>query len=343
MAPRDAARAASLRHVTDARDGMARQRSGKGFTYRDAAGDRITDRDTLARIRALAIPPAWTNVWICPAAAGHIQATGRDARGRKQYRYHPDWHRVRDETKYERMVAFGTALPKIRREVNAHLALRGMPRNKVLAVVVRLLETTFIRVGSEEYARTNKSFGLTTLLDRHAAVQDGGVRLTFPGKSGVRHAVVVNDRRLARLVSQCRDLPGQDLFQFIDDDGAPQPITSTNVNEYLRAVAGDDFTAKDFRTWAGTLLAARHLADLSHDAGPSARSFLLEAVAAVASKLRNTPTVCRRCYIHPAIIDAYQHPAARKRWLDAQAGRTASGLQPEESALLRYLGGAGGK
>ncbi len=340
MAPRDAARAASLRHVTDAREGISRRRSGKGFTYRDTTGARVTDRDALARIRGLAIPPAWTDVWICPTAAGHIQATGRDARGRKQYRYHHDWHRVRGETKYERMVAFGAALPRIRRAVNSHLALRGMPRHKVLAVVVRLLETTFIRVGNEEYARTNKSFGLTTLLDRHAAVQGGRVRLAFRGKSGVRHDVDVNDRRLARLVTQCRDLPGQDLFQFIDDDGTPQPITSTDVNEYIRAVAGDDFTAKDFRTWAGTLLAARHMAEVNID-GASPKSRLLEAVAAVASKLGNTPTVCRRCYIHPAILDAYEDAAARRRWHAARVGRAVRGLEPEESVLLRYLGGAG--
>lgn len=342
MAPRDAARAASLRHVTDSREGITRRRSGKGFTYRDAAGRRITDRETLARIRTLAIPPAWTSVWICPTATGHLQATGRDARGRKQYRYHPDWHRVRGETKYERMVAFGAALPRIRRIVNAHLALSGIPREKVLAVVVRLLETTFIRIGNEEYARTNKSFGLTTLLDRHADVRGGRVRLTFTGKSGVRHAVEVNDRRLGRLVVKCRELPGQDLFQFIDDDGAPQPITSTDVNDYLREVAGDDFTAKDFRTWAGTLLAARQLADITDNSGASSRALLVEAVAAVAGKLGNTPTVCRRCYIHPAILDVFGDMTARQRWRDAQSGRAARGLQPEESVLLRYLGSVSG-
>ncbi|MBA2290996.1 MAG: DNA topoisomerase IB [Gemmatimonadales bacterium] len=333
MAPRDAARAASLRHVTDVRDGITRRRAGKGFSYRDPAGTRIADRDTLTRIRALAIPPAWADVWICPSATGHLQATGRDARGRKQYRYHADWNRVRGETKYERMVAFGAALPRIRRTVDAHLALRGIPRERVLAVVVRLLETTLIRVGNEEYARTNKSFGLTTLLDRHADVRGGRLRLAFKGKSGVRHTVEVNDLRLAGLVVKCRELPGQDLFQFIDDDGAPQPITSTDVNEYLRDVAGDDFTAKDFRTWAGTLLAARHLTEIDAPSKPR----LIEAVATVAGKLGNTPSVCRRCYIHPAVLDAYEEPQALKRWYDAQSGRAPRGLQAEESALLRYL------
>ncbi len=343
MAPRDAARAASLRHVTDAREGITRRRSGKGFTYRDAAGRRLTDPAVLSRIRSLAIPPAWTDVWVCPTDSGHLQATGRDARGRKQYRYHPDWNRVRGETKYERMVAFGAALPRIRRTVDSHLAQRGIPRDKVLAVAVRLLETTFIRVGNEEYARTNKSFGLTTLLDRHAIVQDGRVRLAFTGKSGVRHTVDVSDRRLARLVTQCRDLPGQDLFQYIDDEGGPQPITSTDVNEYLRAIAGDEFTAKDFRTWAGTLLAAEQLARIDATDSTSTRSHLLNAVAAVADKLGNTPTVCRRCYIHPAIIDAYENPVARERWQAAQIGRTARGLRAEESSLLRYLGGPGAR
>ena len=279
-------------------------------------------------------------VWICPVANGHIQATGRDARGRKQYRYHPDWHRVRDETKYERMTHFGATLPKLRAAVDAHLDLRGMPREKLLAVVVRLLETTFIRVGNEEYARINGSFGLTTLLDHHVDI--AGARLTFGfrGKSGKEHEVVVSDRRLARLVKHCRDLPGQDLFQFVDDDGNPQPITSADVNEYIRLISGEDFTAKDFRTWAGTLLMARRLAPMqaTDDADPTPN--LPDAIREVAAQLGNTPAVCRKCYIHPKVLDAFAEPTLRARWIAAQRGRTASALAPEEAALLRFLASA---
>ncbi len=337
QAPIDAARAAALRHVNDGRTGITRKRSGKGFRYLDGEGRGVRDPATLARIRSLVIPPAWTEVWICPIPNGHVQATGRDARGRKQYRYHPDWHRVRDETKYERMTVFGATLPKLRAAVDAHLDLRGMPRDKLLAVVVRLLETTFIRVGNEEYARTNGSFGLTTLLDHHVDI--AGARLTFGfrGKSGKLHEVVVSDRRLARLVQHCRDLPGQDLFQYIDDDGSPQPITSADVNDYVRRVSGEDFTAKDFRTWAGTLLAARRLATARVENGAGAAPTLVESVREVAAQLGNTPAVCRKCYIHPKVLEAFDNPDLQARWVAAQAGRRPRALAPEEAALLRFL------
>lgn len=338
MAPADAAKAASLRHINDQRDGISRRKAGAGFSYATPDGVRISDRDTLARIRSLAIPPAWSDVWISPIASGHLQATGRDARGRKQYRYHPDWRRVRDETKYERMVLFGTTLPRIRSTVDTHLDLKGMPRNKLLAVVVRLLETTFIRVGNEEYARTNKSFGLTTLLDHHVDVKGARLSFTFRGKSGKKHAVILNDRRLARLVSRCRDLPGQDLFQFIDDDGQPQPITSADVNDYLRETAGEEFTAKDFRTWAGTLLAASHLDRSLFDGAAAPKSVMLDAITKIAARLGNTPSVCRKCYIHPGILEAYQDQAVHQRWVAAERGARIKGLTPEESYLLRFLG-----
>lgn len=338
MTPADAARAASLRHISDQRDGIARRQSGAGYSYVAPDDTRVRDRDTLARIRALAIPPAWIDVWISPIASGHLQATGRDARGRKQYRYHPDWHRVRDETKYERMVLFGTALPRIRDTVDSHLDLKGMPREKLLAVVVRLLETTFIRVGNEEYARTNKSFGLTTLLDHHVDVKGARLSFTFRGKSGKKHAIILNDRRLARLVSHCRDLPGQDLFQFVDDDGVPQPITSADVNDYLRGTAGEEFTAKDFRTWAGTLLAAGHLSPMLFDGGAAPKSVMLEAITKIAARLGNTPSVCRKCYIHPKVLGAYQDKAVHEQWVAARRGAGVKGLTPEESHLLRFLG-----
>src|SRR5436190_1573116 len=257
--PQEAARAAGLRYVSDALPGIRRKQAGRGFTYVGPDGDRISDRASLARIKSLAVPPAWTDVWICPDPRGHIQATGRDARGRKQYRYHARWRAVRDETKYDRMIAFGEALPRIRRRTEMDLRRPGLPREKVLAAVVRLLEVTRIRVGNEEYARTNRSYGLTTLLDRHVTVAGPTLRFSFRGKSGVRHQVDLTDRRLAAIVKRCRDLPGQELFQYVDDDGRQHTIDSADVNDYLRQLSGADFTAKDFRTWAGTVLAARAL------------------------------------------------------------------------------------
>ena len=338
-APEDAAKAADLRHVSDDRPGITRKRSGRGFSYADADGTAMRDRATLARIRALAIPPAWTDVWICPIAHGHIQATGRDARHRKQYRYHPRWQQIRDATKYGRMVEFGTALPIIRARLQADLALPGIPKDKVLATIVRLLETTFIRVGNEEYARNNRSFGLTTLQDRHVEIEGSQIQFRFRGKSGKLHAVKITDRRLARAVQRIRELPGQDVFQFLDDAGEPQSIDSADVNEYLRTVSGQDFTAKDFRTWAGTLLAALELEpSRCFDEGVSPKAAEVAAIAAVAAQLGNTPAVCRKGYIHPAILDAYQNREAYDAWLEECASEEEpEGLSPHESALLRFL------
>lgn len=337
-APEDAARAADLRHVTDEGPGITRSRSGRGFSYRGTDGTVVRDRNTLARIRSLAIPPAWTAVWICSVANGHIQATGRDARNRKQYRYHPRWREIRDATKYERMIEFGRALPKIRDRIDTDLALGGIPRAKVLATVVQLLATTFIRVGNEEYARANGSFGLTTMQDRHVAVDGNLIRFRFRGKSGKAHAVRMTDRRLARAIRRIRDLPGQDLFQFLDDAGEPQPITSSDVNDYLREVSGQDFTAKDFRTWAGTLLAAAELAAIANDEDAAiSRSAEVAAVKSVAERLGNTVAVCRQCYIHPDVLQAFVDRAARERWTACADGAAMQGLEAEEGALLRFL------
>lgn len=335
-----AARVAALRYVSDDRPGIRRRKSGTGFSYADPDGRTIRDRATLRRIRALAIPPAWTDVWIAPLEDGHLQATGRDARRRKQYRYHVRWREVRDQTKYGRMLLFGAALPGIRTRVDADLALPGMPRDKVLALVVRLLETTFIRVGNEEYARENNSFGLTTLLDRHVRIDGADIQFRFRGKGGKMHAIRVNDRRLARLIRHTRDLPGEDLFQYIDGDGTPQPITSSDVNDYIRAISnGEEFTAKDFRTWGGTLLAAVQL-EASHpfESETSPKATQTAAVISVAARLGNTPTICRKCYIHPIVLAAYQDRAQYDLWAkEARSRKKTAGLTPEEGALLRYL------
>src|SRR4051794_13823038 len=282
-----AARAVGLRYVNDDEPGITRRKSGKGFSYRAPDGATINDAETWRRIRALAVPPAWTDVWICANPRGHIQATGRDARGRKQYRYHALWSQSRDEAKYERTIAFARALPRLRRRVTRDLRRRGLPREKVIAAVVRLLETTLVRVGNEEYARDNRSYGLTTLRNRHANVRGEGLKFSFRGKSGVKHTVGVRDRRLARVVRQCQELPGQRLFEYIDDDGTIQPIDSDDVNAYLRDAMAGDFTAKDFRTWAGTVLAARALQELE----PTKKG-VTQAIERVAASLGNTPAVC---------------------------------------------------
>jgi DNA topoisomerase-1 len=330
--PAETAKAALLRYVSDARPGFRRRRVGKGFGYRDTEGLPLRDRLTLARIRALAIPPAWRDVWICPVPEGHLQATGRDARGRKQYRYHPRWRAVRDETKYERLRWFGAALPRIRARVRRDLGLPGLPREKVLAIIVRLLETSFIRVGNAEYARNNGSYGLTTLRNRHVEIAGTTLRFRFQGKSGKAHTVDLSDRRLAALVKRCRELPGQDLFQYLDDAGQPQPIDSGAVNEYLQAIAGQEFTAKDFRTWAGTLIAARSLS------GPEPRLGMVETAKAVARELGNTAAISRKSYIHPAVLAAHQDPELLSRWSQSEARPgTARGLCREETVLLRFL------
>jgi len=304
--PVESSRQAGLRYVTDAQPGIARKHRGKYFRYFNPDGSPVKDAGVLARIKSLAIPPAWTDVWICPIAHGHLQATGRDTRRRKQSRYHPRWRDVRDETKYERMKVFGEALPKIRKRAEHDLALPGLPREKVLATIVRLLETTFARVGNEEYAKENHSYGLTTLQNKHVDVDGSKVHFKFKGKSGKLHNIDVHDRRLARIVKQCQDLPGYELFQYIDEDGAHRSIDSADVNEYLQSITGQPFTAKDFRTWAGTCLACAMLRDFeAFESETQARKNVVAAVKSVAERLGNTPAVCRRCYVHPAVIESY--------------------------------------
>jgi DNA topoisomerase I len=307
LAPAESAKVAGLRYVNDeTMPGIRRIGPPTAFRYVGPTGRRLTDRGELQRIRSLVIPPAWHDVWICPLANGHIQAIGRDARGRKQYRYHPRWREVRDEVKYGRLTAFARALPRIRQRAAADLRRSGLPREKVLAAVVQLLEKTLIRVGNEEYARANRSFGLTTMRDQHAKIEGATVHFEFRGKSGVEHAVDLHERRLARIIKACRDLPGYELFQYVDADRRRQVIDSSDVNAYLREVSGEDFMTKDFRTWAGTVLAAKALA--SADACTSAamaKRQIAQAVESVSQRLGNTKTVCRKCYIHPAILDAY--------------------------------------
>ena len=304
--PARSAAAAGLRHVSDAAPGITRRRAGRGFTYSGPDGKAVRDRATLARIRALAIPPAWTEVWIATDPKGHIQATGRDARRRKQYRYHPSWHEVRHETKFGRMLAFSAALPKIRRALDADLALPGLPRRKVLATVVRLLECTQIRVGNDEYARANRSYGLTTFRDRHVEVNGSRLHFEFRGKSGKAHTVDVADRRLARIVAHCQAIPGEELFQYLDEEGARQTIDSGDVNDYIREIAGEEFTAKDFRTWAGTVLASEALLALGVPSSErEAKANILAAIDKVAGQLNNTRAVCRKYYVHPEVLAAY--------------------------------------
>ena len=338
--PLEAAEEAGLRYASDNQPGYTRKANEQGFEYFDTDREPIRDEQRLLRISRLAIPPAWSDVWISPSANGHIQATGRDARKRKQYIYHERWREMRDENKYERIVSFGKTLPKIRRSVSKDLSLPGLPRNKVLAAIVQLLELSFIRVGNQEYARENKSFGLTTMQDRHVDVAGSKLRFRFRGKGGREHEVDVTDRRVARIVSRLQDLPGQDLFQYVDDNGDVCDITSQDVNDYLREITGEDFTAKDFRTWAGTVLAAIALTAASDfETKKQAKANIKNAIGAVAKILRNTPAVCRKCYIHPAVLEAY---------LDGNLieglKRTGKELEKEtidlrsgEAAILKFL------
>jgi DNA topoisomerase I len=339
-APIDSARAAGLRYTTDAVPGITRRRSGSGFTYFTASGRVLKDPAELHRIRSLVIPPAWEDVWICSDSRGHLQATGRDARGRKQYRYHPRWREVRDETKYYRLIGFAQILPAVRRRTDADLRRQGLPKEKVLAAVVQLLEKTLIRVGNDEYARHNRSFGLTTLRDGHVEVSGARLTFAFRGKSGVEHEVDLDDRRLARVVKACRDLPGYELFQYLDEEGKRQSIESSDVNEYLRDITGEDFTSKDFRTWAGTVLAAQLLKDFeAFESDAQAKRNIVEAVEAVAKRLGNTKAVCRKCYIHPAILETYfdgslvQTVSQRARRMAQGAGALSEG----EAAVLGLL------
>ena len=331
---------ARLRHSSDLSPGISRRRAGRGFSYRGPDGAPIRDRETLARIRSLAIPPAWTNVWICPEPNGHLQATGRDARGRKVYRYHPSFRRRRDAAKFEKLVAFANALPAIRKQVDADLATPGLSRDKVLAAVVRLLELTLIRVGNDEYARLNRSFGLTTLRDRHATISGSSIRFRFRGKSGRQHEVGLRDRRLAAVVRRCRDLPGQELFQYLDDDGNPVDVRSDDVNEYLRRIDAT-VTAKDFRTWAGTVLAYRALRTLERPATEGqARKNILQAIREAADHLGNTPAVCRQAYVHPVVVDAYLDGRLRGALVDAAETSPVppAGTTPEEEReVVRLL------
>lgn len=332
------ARDAGLRYSNDAKPGIRRRTHGQRTSYLRADGSALKDKATLLRIKRLAIPPAWTDVWISPHENGHIQATGRDARGRKQYRYHPDWHRRRDENKFNRMMAFARALPRIRGRVKRDLARRGMPRDKVLATVVRLLETTLIRVGNDEYARNNDSYGLTTMRNRHARVAGQEVRFTFRGKSAKRHEISLRDSQVARIVRRCQEIPGQDLFAYEDEEGQPHDIGSQDVNEYLRSIAAADFTAKDFRTWAGTVLAAialREFEAVSHET--QARKNVVTAIEAVARMLGNTPAVCRKCYVHPEILESYlagDTIATIRQRAAGRIERSLSRLKPEEAAVL---------
>ena len=339
--PREAAEEAGLRYVSDQQPGYSRKRKGNSFQYFDTEGKLIRDETRLLRIRRLAIPPAYTDIWICPSPHGHIQAVGRDDRGRKQYRYHERWRAIRDENKYDRMLIFGEALPKIRRRVRTDLELNGLPRNKVLATVVQLLERTFIRVGNEEYARENKSFGLTTMQNRHVQVKGSQLRFRFRGKSGREHEVDVEDRRIAKIMRKLQELPGQELFQYVDDDGEQREITSQDVNDYLGEITKEDFTAKDFRTWAGTVLAAMALhAQETFTTAKQARSNIKDASSAVSKILGNTPAICRKCYVHPAILETYLDGnliEGLKSKTEETLALKLDELRSEEIAVLTFL------
>ncbi len=336
-----AAKSAGLRYVSDGDPGIRRVGRGKTFRYVHDDGKGVTDEKTLWRIKRLAIPPAWTEVWICPRDDGHIQATGRDARRRKQYRYHPDWRAVRDETKYERTLAFGDALPRIRRQVSRDLKRPGLGREKILAAMVRLLETTLVRVGNEEYAKSNDSIGLSTMRDQHVKIDRGTMRFSFKGKSGKYHRIELHDPRLAKIVRESQDLPGQELFQYIDDDGRQQKISSEDVNDYLRRIAGSEFSAKDFRTWAGTVLAAIALAQFERfDTKAQAKKNLVAAIEHVAQRLGNTPAVCRKCYIHPVVLDRYLDGTTievLRAKADDVLSHDLTALSGAEGAVLAFL------
>jgi DNA topoisomerase-1 len=332
----EAAKAGGLRYVRDTDAGIRRRRRRSAFVYYDARNVAIRDAEQLTRIRALAIPPAWRAVWICSDPRGHLQATGRDARGRKQYRYHPRWRQLRDATKYERMLGFGAALGGLRGRIRTDLGLPGLPRTKVVATVVRLLDRTFIRVGNEEYARQNQSYGLTTLRDAHVDVSGATVRFQFPGKSRKPHAVEVDDRRAARVIRRCQDLPGQELFQYLDEAGERQAVGSADVNDYLRAVTGQEFTAKDFRTWGASVLAAAALRAVpAPRSAAEARRRVSEACRRVSERLGNTPAICRNSYVHPAVLDAHADGVLA----DSAALHVPdqAGLSQDEAFLLAFL------
>ncbi len=340
-APVEAAKGAGLRYVSDATPGIRRKRVGKHFSYLDLDGKPIRDKGKIAYIHALGIPPAWKNVWICPNSHGHIQATGRDAKGRKQYRYHPKWREIRDETKFDRMIAFGKALPLVRECVEHDLKLPGLPREKVLATVVRLLDTTSIRIGNEEYARENGSFGLTTMRDDHVEVTGTKVRFHFRGKSGKDHEIDVRDRQLAKIIKTCQHLPGHELFQYYDEQEKLHVIESNDVNAYLQRITDQEFTAKDFRTWTGTVTAMCSLQDLGpYETETQAKRNVVDAIKSASKQLGNTPTICRKSYIHPEIIDAYLNGSllnALKQDDKQAVVQALHGLHPEEISVLAFL------
>ena len=338
---KEAAESAGLTYVSDSDPGIRRRRRGKGFKYLNARGGSVRDAATLKRIRRIVIPPAWTDVWICSSPNGHIQATGRDARGRKQYRYHPEFRAMREETKYHQMIAFADVLPQVRATVDEHLALSGLRREKVLAAVVYLLEATLIRIGNDEYARNNKSYGLTTLKRPHVAISGSALKFKFKGKSGKEWNLCLRDRRIAKVIRSCQDLPGQHLFQYVDETGETRNVTSSDVNEYLRDISGREITAKDFRTWHGTVLAAVALNDFEmFETVAAAKRNVRDAIREVAARLGNTPTICRKCYVHPEVLTAYLEgavPVEAKANSRNQSEREFTALTPEESAVLDFL------
>lgn len=337
--PLASARIAGLRYISETGPGIRRKRAGKGFAYIGPDGRTFRDKEHLARIRSLVIPPAWNDVWICPSSDGHLQAVGRDAKGRLQYRYHPLYRQIRDQTKYGRMVAFGNVLCRIRKRIEEDLALPGLPKNKVLAAVVKLLDSTLIRVGNVEYAKANESFGLTTMRDEHVEISGTRIKFQFRGKSGVEHEIELHDRRLARIVKQCQDIPGQELFQYIDADGSRAPIGSADVNDYLREITGEDFTAKDFRTWAGTVLTALELAECGpYDSQTECKKKIVAAIRSVARRLGNRPATCRNYYVHPAVLNAY-NDGALLQFMTADLQQLKSSLPVElRDEELRVLG-----
>jgi DNA topoisomerase-1 len=339
--PQDAAEYVGLTYVSDENPGIRRYKSGKGFRYMRPGGAKIEDAGTLKRLKGLAIPPAWRDVWICPKTNGHIQATGRDAKGRKQYRYHAKFREVRESTKYQHILKFAESLPTIRRKIAGHLGLARLPREKVLATVVHLLEATLIRVGSDEYAKQNKSYGLTTLKNRHVEVNGGELRFNFKGKSGKVWRLGIHDRRIAKVIRACQELPGQELFQYVDEQGQTRNVTSSDVNAYLKEISGEEITAKDFRTWHGTVLAALALQEFEKfDSQAGAKKNIKAAIQRVAARLGNTPTICRKCYIHPEILNTYIEGSLLvevKAKVEAELREDLQGLKPEEAAVLTLL------
>lgn len=332
---------AGLVYVNDQKPGITRIRKGDHFNYIGTNGKTIKDPNEIQRIRSLAIPPAYKDVWICPKPNGHIQATGRDAKGRKQYRYHKRWKEFSDETKYNKMIAFAQALPRLRKRLNRDMSLSGMPKEKVLATIVHLLEVTLIRIGNEEYAKENKSYGLTTLRNQHVEVNGSKINFKFNGKSGKKHFISLQDRHLANIVKRCKELPGQDLFEYEDEEGKPVSISSTDVNDYLQRMTDDNFTAKDFRTWAGTVLAYLALQQFKKfDNEAEAKKNIVQAIESVSKKLGNTPTVCRKCYVHPEVFNAYLDGTlikTIKQRAEQELLESLEDLSSEESAVLAFL------